>query len=64
TSTPKTFDLSRLCGFKPSPLPSSNVGGSVSSTSSGGGSCNVPSDRDSNGNRCGGRAASERKGGR
>jgi uncharacterized membrane protein YgcG len=49
---------------------SSSSSSSSRSYSSGGGSssssgvCNVPSDRDSAGRRCGGRAASERPGGR
>ncbi|MEB3218434.1 MAG: hypothetical protein VKN72_19675 [Nostocales cyanobacterium 94392] len=65
TSTPKTFDLSRLCGFKPSASSSETGGGSSStSSSSGNGRCNVASDRASDGSLCGGRAASERKGGR
>lgn len=65
TNTPKTFDLSRLCGFEASPLPSYSGGGSSrASSSSGSGKCNVPSDRASDGSRCGGRAASVKKGGR
>lgn len=65
TNTPKTFDLSRLCGFEASPLPSTTGGGGgIASSSSGSGKCNVPNDRASDGSRCGDRAASKRKGGR
>lgn len=50
------------------PLPSSSVyngsGGYGGGGYSGSGRCNTPSDTDRNGNRCGGRAASERPGGR
>jgi hypothetical protein len=67
TNTPRTFDLTRLCG---SVGVESNSGG-VSSYSGGSnpsaspsGVCNVPSDTASDGSRCGGRAASEKKGGR
>lgn len=64
-----TFDLSRICGYAPSaPVGiegGSFVGGSGGSGGGGGGgSCDVPSDIASNGSRCGGRAASEKSGGR
>ena len=56
------YDLSLICGK------SDSRQGGYSRSSGGGGSsegiCNVPSDRDSAGNRCGKRAASERPGGR
>jgi hypothetical protein len=68
------FDLTSLCGLVASPGSSGSSsfgaggysGGNFSSSGSGSGSgvCNVPSDRDARGNRCGGRAASERAGGR
>ena len=64
----KDFDLTRLCGFVPTSSLSGGgySGGGGYSSNSGGGSgvCNTPNDRASNGNRCGDRAASERKGGR
>lgn len=66
-----TFDLSRICGYAPSAPVGIEGGGFVggSSAGSGGGGgadgpCNVPSDIAGDGKRCGGRAASERRGGR
>ncbi|MBH8564440.1 hypothetical protein I8748_20015 [Nostoc sp. CENA67] len=70
TNTPNTFDLTRLCGSVSTPPSSnSNYGGGASyNTFSGGststGRCNTPNDIASDGSRCGGRAASERPGGR
>ncbi|MEA5595745.1 hypothetical protein [Rivularia sp. UHCC 0363] len=64
TSTPKTFDLSRLCGFKPSPSVSETGGSGGTVTGSGSGRCDTPNQTASDGSLCGGRAASERKGGR
>ncbi|MEO0687680.1 MAG: hypothetical protein AAFY76_22175, partial [Cyanobacteria bacterium J06649_11] len=65
TGNSKMFDLSRICGFKPSSLPSETGGGvSKASSNPGNGKCNTPNDRASDGSRCGGRAASEKKGGR
>jgi hypothetical protein len=64
TNNTRAFDLTRLCGFTPKTSPTgggySTSGGTPPST----GVCNTPDDRASNGSRCGGRAASERKGGR
>jgi hypothetical protein len=63
TGNARSFDLTRLCGFISSPSATStddNYSGGGSST----GVCNVPSDRASDGSRCGGRAASRREGGR
>ena len=78
TDTPNTFDLTRLCGSVSAPssvsTPSSSnssYGGAsynrFSSGSGGGtstGRCNTPNDTASDGSRCGGRAASERRGGK
>ena len=66
-----TFDLSRICGYAPSSPVSIEGGSFVGGSSAGGGGggvaggpCNVPSDIAGDGRRCGGRAASERSGGR
>lgn len=69
TDSPKTFDLTRLCGFVGTPVSTDNsvysgggggsYGGGVSS-----GKCNYSSDIASDGSRCGGRASSEKTGGR
>ena len=71
-----SVDLTVLCGTNTQVIPTSSViipvveqrrSGSTSSGSSGGsgdGQCNTPDDRQSNGNRCGKTAASERPGGR
>lgn len=79
TDTPNTFDLTRLCGSVSTPSsvsapPSSNssYGGASYNRFSGGsgggtstsGRCNTPNDTASDGSRCGGRAASERRGGK
>jgi hypothetical protein len=72
TKTPTNFDLGRLCGFVAAPSPvSSNYSDGYSGGGSsypGGGSssgvCNYPDDIASDGSRCGGRAASERRGGK
>jgi hypothetical protein len=70
THNTRNFDLTRLCGFIPTSSSSSGGytgGGGYSSGNSSGGSggvCNVPSDTASDGSHCGGRAASEKKGGR
>lgn len=75
TNTPNTFDLTRLCGFVSAPssvsTPSSSnssYGGASYNRFSGGGTstgrCNTPNDIASDGSRCGGRAASERPGGK
>lgn len=80
TNTPNTFDLTRLCGFVSTPTPSSvstspssnnSYGGASFNKFSGGsgggtstGKCNTPNDTASDGSRCGGRAASERRGGK
>ena len=69
THTPKTFDLTRLCGAVTAESNPSGTSGGVSSSSSGSnpnpsGDCNTPDDIASDGSRCGGRAASEKKGGR
>ena len=64
TSNNRKFDLTRLCGSVPT---SSPTGGSGFTSNSPGGSigvCNEPSDTASDGSRCGGRAASGKKGGR
>jgi hypothetical protein len=70
TNTARKFDLTRLCGAVTS---ESNLGGTDGGVSSSSGSsnpkpsgtCNVASDIiASDGSRCGGRAASEKKGGR
>lgn len=67
---PTSLNLARLCGNIPLPTaapassaPSTNSNMAVSGSGDGG-VCNVPSDRDSSGRLCGGRAASERAGGR
>lgn len=62
TESDSIYDLSLICGRS-----NGNQGGYNRSSGGGGSSkgiCNVPSDRDSAGNRCGKRAASERPGGR
>ncbi|MBD2570019.1 hypothetical protein [Anabaena lutea] len=67
TNTASTFDLSRLCGIVPA-RSSGNDGytGSGSGYSGGGsdGVCNFPDDIARDGSRCGGRARSEKPGGR
>jgi len=74
----RTLDLSSLCiGKTPAlvnyPIMYTNIGGnhpfvvegsSAGVGGSGGGNCNVESDRAADGSRCGGRAASRRRGGR
>jgi len=72
--TGSSLNLESICNYVPVVVaaPSGDGGGSLSSgtVSSGGGGgsssgpCNNPSDRASDGSRCGGRAASERSGGR
>jgi uncharacterized membrane protein YgcG len=80
TKTPTNFDLSRLCGFVGAPsstsggtsfgggnYPSGGTSFGGSSYRNGGASsgvCNSPSDIASDGSRCGGRASSEKRGGR
>jgi hypothetical protein len=69
TNTPRKFDLTRLCGSVMAESNLSGAGDSASSYSGGSnasssGICNTPNDIASNGSRCGGRAASEKKGGR
>ncbi|WP_416667877.1 hypothetical protein [Egbenema bharatensis] len=54
SNSPYTFEVFRFGGM------SSGEGGG----SSGGGNCNTPGDTAADGSRCGGRAASERPGGR
>jgi hypothetical protein len=67
TETPTRFDLSRLCGIAPANATVNSSEGSGYSSNGGGSSggiCNTPTDRARDGSLCGGRAASERKGGR
>lgn len=60
------LDMTSICGFAGSSPATSFSSGGFSGTggSSGDGPCNTPDDVDSAGRRCGGRAASERAGGR
>lgn len=70
--TGSSLNLESICNYFPVIVaaPSGGGGGSSSSGTSGGGGssssgrCNVASDTASDGSRCGGRAASERSGGR
>lgn len=68
TDSPKTFDLTRLCGGIASPASfnggGTSGGGSNYGASTGSGKCNYSSDTASDGSRCGGRAASRKRGGK
>lgn len=69
TNTPRKFDLTRLCGAVTAESNLGSAGDGASSFSGSlnprpSGTCNVASDIASDGSRCGGRAASEKKGGR
>lgn len=68
--TGSSLNLESICNYVPIIVAAPSGGGSSSSGSSSGGGgsssgrCNVASDRASDGSLCGGRAASERPGGR